>query len=366
MKTTLIVHYTALLLFALTCVQALAITRTVSNNPNIPAQFASLQVAVDASATGDTLLIHGSAVSYGDVNVGKSLVLIGPGYRPTGQNGLAATVGDLRIFAAAAGDADNVVVLGLTISSLRPNGNTNCGNGFAVKMRLERCQVAGVSPYTLQTGPASTELFAEQCVFSGTYTGTGNCGGQGINSALISNSIFTGNYNNSSAAASAVISNCIFFGGGSTLSTIQNTILSNTIFFGTNMNSGTKTGCTFNSNLTFSTNNNSAEYGGGNITTGTIENANPQFISGPPNPAAGQNFLTLFNSGFNLNLSPGSPALSAGSDGTNIGTSGGANGFDYITQSSTRGPQMSTLIINNASLPENGTLDVNFSAKSQD
>lgn len=345
---------------------ALATTRTVSNNPNIPAQFASLQVAVDASATGDTLLIHGSAVSYGNVNVGKSLVLIGPGYRPTGQNGLAATVGDLRIFAAAAGNADNVVALGLTISSLSPNGNASCGNGFAVKMRLERCHVVTVSPYQLQTGPASTELFAEQCVFSGSYSGTGNCGGQGINSALISNSIFMGTYTNTSASASAVISNCIFFGGQSVLSTIQNTILSNTIFFGTNMNSGTKTGCTFNTNLTFSTNNNSAEFLGGNITTGTIENVNPQFISGPPNPASGQNFSTLFGSGFNLNLSPGSPALSAGSDGTNIGTSGGANGFDYITQSSTRGPQMTTLIINNASLPENGTLDVNFSAKSQD
>lgn len=342
-----------------------ATTRTVSNNPNIPAQFTSLQAAINASATGDTLLVHGSAVSYGDVNVGLSMVFIGPGYRPTGQNGLAATVGDFRIFAAAAGDADNVVVLGLTIGALNPNGSGGCGNGFAVKMRLERCHVGSVQPYFLQAGPASTELFAEQCVFASTYIGTGNCGGQGINSALISNSIFMGTYTNTSAAATAVISNCIFFGGGSVLSTIQNTILSNNIFFGTNMNSGTKTGCTFNNNLTFSTNNNAAVYLG-NVTTATIENQNPQFISAPANPASGQNFATLFNSGFDLNLAPGSPALSSGSEGTNIGTSGGSNGFNYLTQSSTRGPQMTTLIINNASLPENGTLDVNFSAKSQD
>lgn len=72
-------------LFTLVCVLAtlpLLAQRTISvdNNPNSPARYKSLQAAVDSANAGDIIMVHGSGVSYGVVNVTKKLVIIGPGY----------------------------------------------------------------------------------------------------------------------------------------------------------------------------------------------------------------------------------------------------------------------------------------------
>src|SRR4030043_1958978 len=66
-----------------------ATVRTVSNNPDIPAQYNNLQAAIDASAAGDTILVSGSATTYGDITIRKKLVLFGAGYNnPYGYNSI--------------------------------------------------------------------------------------------------------------------------------------------------------------------------------------------------------------------------------------------------------------------------------------
>ena len=66
---------------------ASATTWTVSNNPNKPAQYTSLQTAIDSAAIGDTLLISGSPNSYGsNIFLTKQLHLIG--------EGIGSSVGD--------------------------------------------------------------------------------------------------------------------------------------------------------------------------------------------------------------------------------------------------------------------------------
>jgi hypothetical protein len=61
--------------------------RTVSNNPDIPAQYNSLQATIDAASAGDTILVAGSASSYGNITIGKKLVVYGAGYNnPYGYN----------------------------------------------------------------------------------------------------------------------------------------------------------------------------------------------------------------------------------------------------------------------------------------
>ncbi|HJS55472.1 MAG TPA: hypothetical protein VJ765_13050, partial [Chitinophagaceae bacterium] len=42
----------------------LATVRTVSNNPATIAQYSTIQAAVDASSSGDTVYIHGSPSAY--------------------------------------------------------------------------------------------------------------------------------------------------------------------------------------------------------------------------------------------------------------------------------------------------------------
>ncbi|MBK9319415.1 MAG: hypothetical protein IPM91_11715 [Bacteroidetes bacterium] len=53
---------------------------TVSNIPNGPGQYSSLAAAETVANNDDTLLIHGTALSYSDFTLTKRLVLIGAGY----------------------------------------------------------------------------------------------------------------------------------------------------------------------------------------------------------------------------------------------------------------------------------------------
>ena len=65
------------------CANAFATVRTVSNNPNTLAQFNTIQAAVDASFTGDTIYVQGSPTRYtGFIIQDKRLTVIGPGWAP--------------------------------------------------------------------------------------------------------------------------------------------------------------------------------------------------------------------------------------------------------------------------------------------
>jgi hypothetical protein len=57
-------------------------THTVCNMDGFPANFKSLQEAINspAVAAGDILLVQGSAANYGDIEVNKKVIIMGPGY----------------------------------------------------------------------------------------------------------------------------------------------------------------------------------------------------------------------------------------------------------------------------------------------
>jgi hypothetical protein len=365
MKTfTFVVTSTFAICFSIT---AFATTRTVSNNPNIPAQYSNLQTAIDDSAPGDTLLVHGSPNSYGNVTILKSMVINGPGYRPQGQNQLLASINSMTVRADAAGNVNNLVLNGLNINALDPHGGSGCGQGFAVKIRMERCVLGTLNPRFVAQGANTSELVAEQCIFTSTISGSSNvCSGPGLASILVTNCIFLGTFSYTNELSNGVVSNCLFIGGASRLSAVQNTIFSNNVFYGTLLSdaNGAKTGCTFNTNLTNGTNNNTLSFGA-SLTSGTLENVDPLFINAQP-PGNGQNYSTLFTPGQNFNPQAGSPLSAAGTDGTDIGLTGGNAAFDYLLKGIARGPWMTSLIISNATLPENGTLQVTFGAKAQD
>lgn len=52
----------------------------VNNNPDVAADFTSLQAAHDGAAAGDTLHIEGSPNGYGGVTISKKLTILGAGY----------------------------------------------------------------------------------------------------------------------------------------------------------------------------------------------------------------------------------------------------------------------------------------------
>jgi len=57
---------------------------TVDNSDPSPGQFTSIQAAIDDVnvSAGDTLLITGTNIPYGNVTISRPITLIGAGYNP--------------------------------------------------------------------------------------------------------------------------------------------------------------------------------------------------------------------------------------------------------------------------------------------
>ena len=84
------------LCFLLFALSLNATIRTVSNSPATLAQYNSIQAAIDASNSGDTVYIHGSGTGYAGATIqDKSIALIGPGWSPTTSPAAKAFVGSI-------------------------------------------------------------------------------------------------------------------------------------------------------------------------------------------------------------------------------------------------------------------------------
>jgi hypothetical protein len=342
---------------------AYATVRTVSNWTNIPAQYTSIQSAIDAATAGDTVYVHGSPNTYPDFVINRRISIIGPGFYPTNQNQNRATVSTVFIYSTIAGAVNNINVVGMYISyQLYVGYNSNYATGVPIEgLRVNRCFVNGLSnPLGSNT---SSSLIVEQSIFSSTLS-TDNFASVLVNNTIFNNARIS---SNSQTDANTVVTNCLFYGNGSGPSNISNTIFSNNIFY-LCTSFGGESGNTFNRNLTYGTDNNTLSFSGA-ITTNTLVNTDPLFIT-PYNTgyygngAPGNNPLAFFNDG-NLLLQAGSPAINQGTDSKDIGPTGGTANFNYRTQSMSAIPQMVSLIINNSTLPQNGTLNVQFSGSRQ-
>lgn len=111
----------------------------VNNKAGTDADFSSPLIANnDASVLdGDTLLVEGSTVSYGDVTFTKKLVVIGPGYflaqNPETQANLATAMIENTVFNAG---SDSSLMIGMHV--------INTGNGIAIytnAVTIKRCLV---------------------------------------------------------------------------------------------------------------------------------------------------------------------------------------------------------------------------------
>ena len=92
-----------------------ATIRTVSNTPSTLAQFNTIQAAIDASASGDTIQIHGSPNAYAAFTQNnKKLVMIGPGWSPSTANTHIAVIPGFTVQSAGSNDSE---YHGLTFTS---------------------------------------------------------------------------------------------------------------------------------------------------------------------------------------------------------------------------------------------------------
>lgn len=329
-------------------------TLTVDNNPNSGAMYTSLQAAIDAAAIGDTIYIHPSPTSYGNVDIKKTLHFRSIGHAPHYANGLVATIGNMD-FDAVIG-APGSTFSGIVFGRLSTSGSQNYSN-----VEITNCRFAKVDCGST-AGQCNDWLIAGNVIVAQNFGNIDNYNSEGwvvVNNHIrqpegsASWSIFRRLGNGDVVRNNIVVTNQ----GQSTASKVfedcHNLSVENNLFLFTNNGTGISTAgnsITFNNNLTYS-------YPGLTLTTlngnGNLDNQQPVFVNmgGDPSYSVNKNF----------HLADGSPGEDAGSDGQDMGLYGGT--YPFNTRGYPTGmPYPTSIEITNSVIGVGGTLNVLFEA----
>ncbi|OFY86992.1 MAG: hypothetical protein A3F72_02205 [Bacteroidetes bacterium RIFCSPLOWO2_12_FULL_35_15] len=322
---------------------------TVSNNtalPGSPGQYTTVQAAVNASFAGDTILVHGSSIAYNEgVTVNKKLIIRGPGFYPQSSNASIANGFTITI----SNNSSNTIIEGFY------NMYVYCTNTNPVTNLIIRRNF--ISPYGIGLNVNINGSIIENNVF---YSGGVDL--QNAQNVQIRNNIFQTTIT-SSNSATIQIKNNLFVCAGDAFSGITNAVISNNIFYqknpmdaaGTNVSTST-----FNNNLTY---NNAGSQGiipsGSNIGSGNIVNTDPLFMGV-------YSCGVSYNINWRLNLI--SPAKNAGTDGTDIGPTGGVSPIylypaPYPITGEPAMPQVQSLTMPVSSVAPGGNLNVTVKAR---
>lgn len=337
-----------------------ATTYTVSNDANRPAQFTGLQAAVDSASAGDTILITGSATSYGTATLYKPLVLIGESFSTT--SGFARTlIQTLNLYRLNSSLSSS----GSSIQGILLNGNVDINGNFSGattgqegldNIEFERCYFNGDFFVTDANGTYSNILL-KNCVFDFRVWITEN----NLSNFLFQNCVFTGAtlYGSGSGTGGSdtyngnlVIRNSMFLNKtSSTFSDFSGAVIENCIFYKAEPQGATNS--TFNNNLTYLNNDNTIPYTS-NVGSGNIIGSDPMLNNYPQLGGA-------WSTSHNYALLPGSPAIGTGTNGTDIGLNGGSLPVTNIPLTP-KNPAVTSLVIPQTSVPVGGTLQIQIQA----
>jgi hypothetical protein len=338
---------------------------SVSNNPDVPAQFTTISDAIVAASNGDTILVAGSSTQYDFAYISKKLCIIGNAAFDSPGN-LKTFIGYIQLSRGVSTAADNSTFIGLECSYL------DLLTGVK-SIIIERCNIGDITLYGL--------LFGQPNDNDNNYTGFSirnsrlnniNPINQAVPTGLaIVNTIICGNLNNISRS---LLSNNIFINSLSS-SIISNTLFTNNIFyeFSTNpsLSSFNAAGSIFLNNCTYSAF--SFSLPTYNSTgSGNLNNTNPRFISQASILATLS--TNILNIDHNYGLEAASPLRNAGTDGTDIGITGGQLNYRWsnsplpnmpMRQAPT--PLVTLLKANNGqSYVTTGSVNVQLKAKKRD
>ncbi len=325
---------------------AFATVRTVSNNTIAAGQYTTVQAAVDASVAGDTVYIHGSVTSYGDVTLNKRIVLIGAGHKLEGtQYNLPTTMGNVYL---SQGNSTTLptgsIIKGLNITGYLAGQ----GGAFPVNnITAERCYIGGLS------------ICGSGWIVKNNFIGSSSINN---NSNVILSNNFLLSYVTSSDKPSVVISNNVFL--RSYISSVSYANITNNFFIevplpATSYFSGSQN--TYNKNIfIYADPLNYQNFPlAGNTGVGNLNTTAGQFMSTIPLS------VSLSDSrNYNWQLNASSLGADYGTDGTDVGVHGGSFPMPNMSGACTM-PQMVSMDIQNSVIPQNGTLDVNIKARGQ-
>ena len=195
---------------------------------------------------------------------------------------------------------------------------------------VENCEMARIIA-PVSTSNSVGNLIVRNSIFnSSNSTGDGQAFELGTTSGvIISNNIIRGEccVHGSIEGDNLTIQNNLFFDNSSSgIAFMQNNncVIQNNIFLNTTPGIGAGSGNSFMNNISYNTSDDVFGVGSnGNTGSGNIEATDPTLTNLPLTGADND-----WNYSYDITPLAGSPVLNAGSDGTDIGPSGGANPFD--------------------------------------
>lgn len=343
-----------------------ATVRTVSNVPSTLAQFNTIQAAIDASANGDTVYVHGSPNQYAFFTIAdKKVTVIGPGWAPDKNLPLQAVVqgatlrNDLATGDVAGSELQGILFVG-SVELATSNASLNTSN-----IRVIRCQFNS----TVNISLGVTGYLFEGCLFLTTISFNGGATYSNIlfqNNLIFANQCCTGaGINGLTNCVNVRFDHNLFYSDGNN---------GGVIAFGGNCRFLTFTNNIFNkrnpaSNLSFSTfNNNITNQCGATGDTVWIRNSN---VDGGGNIAAQNPQMAdqtavdagTFSGLLNFAIAAG-PANNSGSDGKDIGLLFDPVGtLNWVNSRNSRLPRIFSMNIINPTIAPGGTLNVAIDAR---
>lgn len=357
-------------LYLTVTVIANATVRTVCNLPAPSAQYATIQAAVDASASGDTVFVQGSGQSYGVFTIAdKRLVIIGPGWKPLKNlPQLVANVQNCTLTGVASSGTE---LQGLTFrdgytDAVNIQGGVAISNLKFVRNHFFKSVVIGGGG----NGIYNNYLF-EGNWFDQGWIAMGGYGTSFTSNFIIRNNIFyNARINGFVNASSTMVDHNLFyysglfyaFGSNASYPSVNFTIQNNIFcraepIYGTSGNGGAKN-CIFKNNITFNTNATAPWTLNGNIDGGgNILNQDPLMTA-----------QTQVNSGINdplLNFTIASgPANNKATDGKDMGLLFDNSGnLNWSNSRNSRLPYVYDLNILNPNIAPGGTLNITLEAR---
>ncbi len=326
---------------------------TVDNSSSSPGQYTSFNSAYTAASTGDTIYVRGSLHTYGSITIRKKIILIGAGYNPSPSNTYPTTFDDVDIAKySSSSNASGTRVYGIKVKTsgeISIFGGSYAGNIYDI--RVERCEAKFKSRY-VNGLKLINNIILDYYVNNNTQS----------NSIIYNNIIKSISFYLSYNSNSITFDHNIFTNAASSM--FRYCIVKNSIFYGTTPgNSATNT--TFANNMAYASANDTFD-----ITTNSntgynnFNHTNPNFVS------VGSTTFSYF---YDYHLQGGSPAINAGSDGTNLGIYGGlypfpiggASGSGYQTSQEPAVPQIFQFTIQNKIIQPTDTLNINIKVSIQ-
>ena len=335
MRTPSLLFASLAVLFLSSQVQATILT--VHNDPLYSAQYSTLSAAYTAASPFDTLLVHGSATSYGSLAMSKPLTIIGPGHDPT--VGPRAAISVLQLF----NGSDSTTMEGLTVNQLIIN-STHCA--------VRSCLIPIYT--TIQSG--GDDALITGCVFSEAYLDVDqNAANVEVRNCFFSESGTATQFRTGSATT--LVHHCAFVRSSTSTSTGNRVfaassyfpVFADNVFYTATIASFNPNDCpnfSFQSNLSYSTEGAVISMGPNNL-----DNVAPTWsVGGYP----------TFNYGYDYTMLSGTPSTGA-SDGGQVGVMGGPyplknNGLPSLI------PRVISTQLETPYVPVGGTIDVNFQA----